>query len=56
MAGEIGGDDSEHNHQRIDDIEIAPLDRQVDDGAGPVAPIELIFLEDVNALGGGCQP
>jgi hypothetical protein len=55
-GGEIGGNDAEDDDQRIDDVKVAPLDRQLERRACPVAPVELVLLEDVNAVAGRCQP
>jgi len=52
---EIGGDDAEDDDERIDDVKVAPLDRQLQRRACPVAPVELVLLEDVNAVAGGRQ-
>ena len=55
-GGEVSGDDAEHHDDAVGDIEIGPVDREPDDGAGPIAPFEHEFLDHVDGVGGRRQP
>ena len=55
-AREFRRHDAEDDHKEVDDVEVVPFDGQLDDGARPVAPVELEFFECVDAVGAGGEP
>ena len=55
IESKVRGDDAENDHQCVDDVEIAPFDGEADDRPRPIAPIELIFLQNVKAIRSRCQ-